>query len=417
MQLYAGLPVITNKITTEEQQGIPHHLLGCIGLHEPTWVVGTFVKRALGVIDDIRSRGRLPILVGGTHYYTQSLLFRDRLAEKENKRDDGNSVFDTKEQWPILQAPTEVLLEELRLVDPVMADRWHPNDRRKIQRSLEIFLTTGRKASDIYAAQRELGHDNLDNKHAMRFPTLLFWVHAKNDVLRSRLDKRVDTMLDHGLLDEVKTLYEVAKSEAERGASVDETRGIWVSIGYKEFKSYAQALEGGVTDQQELQRLRAEAVERTQIATRQYAKRQLGWIRIKLVNALAQADAKNNLYVLDGSDVPSFERDVVEPASKLAEAFLNASIPMPVPTSISEVAADMLAPRRDYDLAASPEKWVKKHCALCGTTCVTEQQWEMHVKSKAHRKLKAKAAMKVDAGDAAGKQDNHFATKPEDAPP
>lgn len=73
MQLYEGLPVVTNKITTSEQQGIPHHLLGCIGLKEETWTVGKFVKEALTVIEEIRSRGRLPIVVGGTHYYTQAV--------------------------------------------------------------------------------------------------------------------------------------------------------------------------------------------------------------------------------------------------------------------------------------------------------------------------------------------------------
>lgn len=201
MQLYAGLPIITNKITAEEQQGIPHHLLGCIGLHEQTWVVGTFVKKALSIIEEIKSRGRLPILVGGTHYYTQSLLFKDRLP-KENG-EGGKTVFveDTKQEWPILQQPTEVLLEELRRVDPIMADRWHPNDHRKIQRSLEIYLQTGRKASDIYAEQRQFltGCDNTTDANgspafldepSMRFSTLLFWVHAETDALRNRLDNR-----------------------------------------------------------------------------------------------------------------------------------------------------------------------------------------------------------------------------------
>ena len=161
MQLYSGLPIITNKITVEERKGIPHHLLGCIGLDEPTWVVGTFVKRALGVIEEIRSRGKLPILVGGTHYYTQSLLFRDRLAEAEEDGEGGESkkdhheaqgpIEDLEDKYPILKESTENLLERLQDVDPVMAERWHPNDRRNIQRSLEIYLQTGRKSSDIYA--------------------------------------------------------------------------------------------------------------------------------------------------------------------------------------------------------------------------------------------------------------------------
>ena len=401
MQLYAGLPVITNQITAQEQQGIPHHLLGSTGLHEQPWVVGTFVKKALGVIEEIRSRAKLPILVGGTHYYTQSLLFRDRLAEGSQHDQEKAFVDDTKEKWPMLKEPTEVLLEELRRVDPVMADRWHPNDRRKIQRSLEIYFQTCRKASNIYAEQREAKYQGIDAANidrssmppdglSMRFPTLLFWVHSNTNALRHRLDGRVDKMLDHGLLEEVRTLSTFAQAQAEAGAAIDETRGIWVSIGYKEFKSYAKALEEGEVDEKGLEKLKAEALERTKIATRQYAKRQLSWIRIKLVNALAQADARENLYLLDSSDTSSFDNEVVDPALELTRNFFSSVSPMPEATSMSVIAADMLTPRRGYDLAATPDKWSRQHCELCGVTCVTEEQWAMHVKSKAHRKLVSK---------------------------
>lgn len=409
MQLYAGLPIITNKITAEEQHGVPHHLLGCIGLNEHTWVVGTFVKKALGVIEEIRSRGKLPILVGGTHYYTQSLLFHDRLAETEECDEPYREfVPDTKQQWPFLQEPTEVLLEELRKVDPVMADRWHPNDRRKIQRSLEIYLQTGRKASSVYAEQRRgivgpsevaTGSDTgpvPTRGPALRFPMLIFWVHAENNALRDRLDGRVEKMLASGLLDEVKTLTAFADNEIANGRDINETRGIWVSIGYKEFKAYATALRDGDANDQQLKKLKGEAVEKTQAATRQYAKRQLRWIRIKLINALAEAKASSSLYLLDGSDVSSFDTTVVAPALQLTHDFLSSSLPLPEPASVSDIASDMLVPRRDYDYAATPEKWTRQYCELCGVTCVTEDQWAMHTKSKAHRKLSAKAKKSKD---------------------
>lgn len=392
MQLYAGLPIITNKITTEEQQGVPHHLLGCIGLHEQTWVVGTFVKKALATIDEIRSRGKLPILVGGTHYYTQSLLFEDRLAEEDEGEQQSEFVPDTAEKWPVLQQPTHLILEELKKVDPIMAERWHPNDRRKIQRSLEIYLQTGKKASEIYAEQRLRKQEEADATpiSTTRFPTLLFWVHADADALQARLDKRVDTMLQHGLLEEVETLNDFQANEAANGRSTDETRGIWVSIGYKEFKAYSKARQDPVDmAAAQLEKLHAEAVERIKIATRQYAKRQLRWIRIKLVNALADARVSNNLYLLDGSDVSSFNQAVVEPACDLTAQYLQGD-PMPEPTSMSSTAETMLTPKREYDLAATPEKWTKRQCEVCGVTCVTEEQWGLHVKSKAHRKLMSK---------------------------
>jgi tRNA dimethylallyltransferase len=406
MQLYAGLPIITNKITPEEQQGIPHHLLGCISLREQTWVVGAFVRNALATIEDIRSRGKLPILVGGTHYYTQSLLFRDRLADRSDGFDGPDFVPDTTEKWPILKEPTEVLLAELQRVDPVMADRWHPNDRRKIQRSLEIWLQTGKQASEIYAEQRQERDrrsspppdgQTESQKSDMRFPTLLFWVHADREALHDRLDRRVDTMLDNGLLAEVQTLSAFARSEAEAGNIINEKQGAWVSIGYKEFLPYAQALADGSDSTENLEKLKQEAIEKTKISTRQYSKSQIRWIRIKLANALRDANAADSLYLLDSSMVPQFDQHVVEPALTLTAKFLDGS-EMPPPASLSPVAAEMLAPKQDYDLSAEPQRWTKHLCEVCDVTCVVEEQWQKHIKSKAHRKLVSKRQLEVQTG-------------------
>lgn len=406
MQLYSGLPIITNKITVEERKGIPHHLLGCIGLDEPTWVVGTFVKRALGVIEEIRSRGKLPILVGGTHYYTQSLLFRDRLAEAEEDGEGGESkkdhheaqgpIEDLEDKYPILKESTEKLLERLQDVDPVMAERWHPNDRRKIQRSLEIYLQTGRKASDIYAEQRlaqtsTSADPSSGEDSGLRFPTLLFWIHAETETLRARLDSRVDKMLQRGLLDEVRTLQDYAIEHSAQ-QPIDDSRGIWVSIGYKEFSAYTAALASGESNETDLQALKDEAIERTKIATRQYAKRQTRWIRIKLLQALQTAHATSSLYLLDGTSVADFEARVLSPAADVTRDFL-AGEPMPEPKDLSEAAAEVLTAAVNQGPesgATSPKKWLRQKCELCGVTCVTEKQWEAHARSRAHRRLVSK---------------------------
>ena len=432
LQLYAGLPIITNKISAEEAHGIPHHLLGCVGLKEQTWVVGTFVRRALKVIEEFRSRGKLPILVGGTHYYTQSLLFHDRLAEREDGLEQPDEVSDDEERqnFPLLQQPTEVLLKELKKVDPVMADRWHPKDRRKIQRSLEIYLKTGKRASEVYAEQRLRKTGNATNgradeegmmldEPAMRFPTLLFWVHAEVDALRNRLDKRVDKMLEAGLLQEVRTLNAHAEEEAMAGRPVDETRGIWVSIGYKEYKDYVHALEAGDTDEKDLEKLKADALERTKIATRQYAKRQVRWIRIKLVNALSEANCSNNFYLLDGSDVSKFAATVEDPAAELTQTFLHGS-PMPRPEDTSTMAAELLKPKREYDLSAKPETWTKQHCEVCDVTCVIQEQWKQHVGSKTHKKLvskRKKQTMLNDHGSEAGNTGTEASSEAHQQPP
>ncbi|KAI4942958.1 hypothetical protein J4E86_009905 [Alternaria arbusti] len=392
MQLYRGLPIITNKITQDETKGVPHHLLGCISLEEETWTVGKFVGEALRTIDEIRSRGKLPVLVGGTHYYTQSLLFQDALSDEPEL-----NLSENTQPLPILEEPTDVLHTKLREVDPIMADRWHPNERRKIKRSLEIYLRTGKPASQLYKEQKlqreasaaQADGTTSDTRSGLRFETLVFWVHANKDVLHRRLDGRVDKMIARGLLSEVEELSSFReRHEAGTGASIDQSRGIWVSIGYKEFLEYQSALSSGSREASELEKLKILAIEKTQAATRQYANRQIKWIRIKLLNALITAGQKNTTFLVDGSDISQWEDNVVKPAITITEQFLSGQ-PLPSPSTLSQAAAEMLTPKREYDLGQRPDLWQKKVCETCGTTSITENDWSLHVKSRAHRKAVA----------------------------
>jgi tRNA dimethylallyltransferase len=298
------------------------------------------------------------------------------------------------ERFPILEDSTEIIHAKLKEVDPIMADRWHPNERRKIQRSLEIFLKTGKPASQIYDEQRlrkehspSLSEEAAGSSSTgMRFPTLVFWVHASKDVLHPRLDRRVDKMLAKGLLEEVQTLTSFRQDhEAQSGMVLDQSRGIWVSIGYKEFVDYEAALADQQLPTKELERLKIDGTGRTQAATRQYANRQLKWIRIKLLNALAGAGQQGNVFLVDGTDLSSWEENVVIPALRVTGLFL-AGKTLPDPSSLSDVAAEMLTPKRNYDLGQRPDLWQKRICETCGTIAVTENDWSLHVKSRAHRR-------------------------------
>ncbi|KAG8631484.1 hypothetical protein KVT40_000624 [Elsinoe batatas] len=425
MQLYAGLDIITNKIPTAERKGVPHHLLGCIGLDEQPWTVGKFCSSALKIIEDIRSRGKLPILVGGTHYYTQSLLFHDRLTgESQAKGTDSaqaevdldtnvspsGSYEDVKIKFPILEASTEEILAKLKEVDPIMASRWHPNDRRKIQRSLEIWLQTGRRASDIYTEQKNkqaaptngyvdetpVQNDNTESKYHhedLRMDTIIFWVHADTDALYKRLNNRVDKMVTSGLLAEVQGLSQYAAQKPV----LDKTSGIWVSIGYKEFLPYLDRLneveDGSHTanrasssESKELDKLLSEAIEATKAGTRQYAKRQIRWIRIKLLNALqsSQNAGQGKMYLLDGTNVDDFQNNVIDQARAITQLWLEDES-LPEPASFSSAAAELLQPKRD-DLSNSVGKWERQVCEACNVVGVTPSDWNLHVKSRRHRR-------------------------------
>jgi len=406
-------------------------------------------------VEDIRARGKLPILVGGTHYYTQSLLFNESLVHLDDaldSEDEGNAKeaeADSDQRWPILAASTPEILAKLNEIDPLIAQRWHPNDRRKIRRSMEIFLQTGRKPSDIYAEQeaRRAGNKNQeadDTRKTMndsetqgntsseatglRFPTLLLWPHVPRPILNSRLDARVDKMLTSGLLDEAKSLHNFSNSLSTRLVHpVDETRGIYAAVGYKEFKPYLNSstspspADSTIADETKLEVLKQEAIVTTKAATRRYAKSQIRWIRIKLVNALADANiqadtaltAQQNratLYILNASD-PSpatWSTQVLEPSARYVSAFLSSlttslaqiipaqlhppqsnSSTLPDPLneahSLGPEYISTLTPLRTTDLGKVGD-WQVKTCDVCGISAIREEEWERHLSSGRHKR-------------------------------
>lgn len=402
IQMYDGLPIATNKMPIEERKSIPHHLLGGISLRERPWQVTTFRQNAVNVIEEIHSRGKLPILVGGTHYYIQALLFRDAILGG-NTQDlvDERSLEQT---WPILKASKEEMLEELRKVDPVMAGRWHPNDQRKIKRSLEIYLTTGNKASEIYEHQQKRKNgSNLNQRGStfmkdaageegqnptsgtispLLFEALVFWTHVDHNVLNSRLDERVDAMIGSGLISEVQSMYSSLREMESRGQEVDQTSGIWAAIGYKQFFPYlkaSQATDTGadrITDTDKLEKLRQEGIERTKIETRQFARSQIKWIRNSLMRLLEENHLDKTLYLLNATDSHVQICHIKAVAYGLTRMFLRGDT-LPLPKSISSIAEQMLAVKEKDDFYA-------RYCNFCDKTLMTGAQWTGHVKSKKH---------------------------------
>jgi tRNA dimethylallyltransferase len=391
VQMYEGLPVITNKIPVEERKGIVHHLLGSISLDQPPWTVQQFLPEALSIIDQIRSRNRIPILVGGTHYYTQALLFRDHTIEQENESRPTEDLGAC--EFPILNESTENILSKLREVDPIMANRWHPNDRRKIQRSLQIYLQTGKRASETY---QERIADQSSTGANLRFPTLLLWPHCDREVHKARLDHRVDRMLETGLLDEVNQLMALRATKQAAGEIVDFAKGIWQAIGFRQFDLYQQAARSADATPKELAKLKLSAVEQTQAATRRYANSQLKWIRVKLLNALIRANALSNVFVLNGTDIGNFKHSVVDQALTLTSRFLK-NEPLPDATAVSENAKELLSPSKE-DLTHKPESWGVQTCDVCGTAAATPQLWKQHLSSRGHRiRLSKKKARETKA--------------------
>ncbi|KAL8802192.1 MAG: hypothetical protein Q9182_003982 [Xanthomendoza sp. 2 TL-2023] len=394
LQMYEGLPIATNKLPLAERRSIPHHLLGCVQLDAETWTVGKYVRHANAIVRDIVARGKLPIVVGGSHYYTQSLLFQANLVDKGSR--EHLSVEAQEAKWPILAASTGDMLARLHAIDPEIASRLHPNDRRKIRHSLEVYLTLGKKLSDLYQEQRYMASASVSSPKSilengdqallaapeptseLRFDPLLFWVHVDLKELPARLDQRVDNMIRAGLIEEVEAMQQYLQKQQQNGVSIDQSSGIWTAIGFKELLQYVSTGPDRALNANGSEAMKKQGIELTRIATRQYARRQQRWIRNKLLRALKENNMLPHLVVLDGTELSQWKHNVEAIAVDAVTAFL-AGNPLPNSSALSKAVSEMVLPPAEPQIKA-------RYCENCKVTLMTQLEWDAHTRSKKHRK-------------------------------
>ncbi|XP_034747861.1 tRNA dimethylallyltransferase isoform X2 [Etheostoma cragini] len=277
MQVYRGLDIITNKVTAEERAQCRHHMISFVDPLVSSYTVVDFRNKALALIDDMHSRNRLPVVVGGTNYYIESLLWRVLLDTGENEEPGDGGDEAPKRKLELEKLGGAELHKRLAEVDPKMAAMLHPNDRRKIARSLQIHEGTGVCHSRWLEEQREQeGGDGLGGP--LRYPDpCIFWLHAEMDALDKRLDARVDQMLSAGLIEELRDFHVRYNQQKVQDDSQNYQQGIFQSIGFKEFHDYLTAPESST--QQEKDTLRDKGIEALKIATRRYARKQNKWVR------------------------------------------------------------------------------------------------------------------------------------------
>ncbi len=242
MQIYKGLDIGTAKISPPEMEGIPHHLIDIKEPHE-SFSVFEFQQLVRKKITEISSRGKLPMIVGGTGFYIQSVIYDYRFSDAPS---DEN--FRKKLERRAEIEGKEALYQELAEIDPEAAGKIHPNNLRRVIRALEIYHCTGKPMSYF--------RKNLKQK--LSYDTAVIGLTMERQQLYERINKRVDLMLEKGLLDEVKALHDSGLRDCQ---SIQ-------AIGYKELYKY---LDGMCTFE--------EAVEELKRNSRNYAKRQLTWFR------------------------------------------------------------------------------------------------------------------------------------------
>ena len=269
MQIYRGMDIGTAKPTIAERQGVPHHLLDVCAPGE-TFSVARYVELADAAAQDILSRGMVPVVAGGTGLYMDALIECSTFSG-----DETDLTIREKYQRMAAEQGNEAVHACLAAVDPEGAERLHPNNLKRVIRALEVYEQTG-MTLDAF--------NRLHKRPAPKYQALKIAVcPAERQTLYDRIDRRVDQMLEDGLLDEIRRLLDAG---ALAGTAAQ-------AIGYKELLGYL--LEGQPLD---------ECVALLKQRSRNYAKRQLTWLK--------RDDKIHWIYYNKGEELPSILQEATK---------------------------------------------------------------------------------------------------------
>lgn len=244
MQVYRQMDIGSAKITKEEMDGVRHYLIDVLEPEEEFHVV-RFQQMAKAAMEEIYSKGKIPIVVGGTGFYIQALLYDIDFTENE-----GDAAYRRQLEMIAKEKGAEYLHTQLAAVDPKAAEEIHANNVKRVIRALEFYEQTGEKISE---------HNERERQKESPYQFCYFVLNDKRECLYDRIDKRVDQMIGNGLIEEVKRLK-------ERGCTKQMVS--MQGLGYKEIFAY---LEGDCSLE--------EAVYVIKRDTRHFAKRQLTWFK------------------------------------------------------------------------------------------------------------------------------------------
>ena len=478
MQVYKGLDIITNKVTAEELSECTHHLIDFVSPLKEFSVV-EFRNMALPLIEDIKRRGKIPIVVGGTNYYIESVLWNilideesdkdggvtsssssdeesvgparaikkrkqiqsfkgttavqtaaeeerckqevneaslwEEMTDEEKARDtqsaktshcekltEFNTIPEVSDSVEIVgeagsrgarsekmsgvgrEEPTskseelshmKSLYEKLREVDPVMADRLHPSDSRKIARSLQVYEQHGRPHSQILQEQQEMAGGNAYGGPLRYEHTCVFWLQSQREILNDRLDKRVDEMLDRGLIDELLDFHKEYNHALEKkDPKTQYTEGIFQSIGFKEFHEFLVNHEGNKkfdesNASKEDKALLSACVENMKMVTRRYAKKQMTWVKNRFL--ARPCTSAPDVYGLDATDLENWENNVLNSALDILDKLMKGQKPAIEPL-----------PR----VVIQDDRHARHVCEMCENRVILgEENWRKHLVSKSHK--------------------------------
>lgn len=406
MQIYKGLDISTAKATQNERSKAVHHMLDVCDMKTKTFTVVDFRDLALPKIQQLLENDKKPIIVGGTNYYIETLLWKVLISSHDRQKSNSNcsettyhsislekifETFNIDKSTQQHESNPICLHNLLKKIDPTTADSLHPNNVRKIRRAIEVYIESGRPMSDILMEQKsQTGSSYLGGP--MRFEHIIFlWLKSDQEKLNARIDKRIDSMIDDGVLFEIRECYKLLKMYG-----IDSTRGIMQAIGFKEFLPYLEQYpderydmeiteyirkNGGLSGQRKFLinkqyaaalKLLEQCLNDLCLHTKQFSKRQIKWIRNRLVSTKGRFVP--SVYELDSTMAETnWHNDVFSKAEHIIQSYIDNVEPNVQP------AQRMEHPTNNLNMH------VTHQCDVCDRCFVGDLDFNAHINSNTHR--------------------------------
>lgn len=412
MQVYKGLDIVTNKVTEEEQIQAKHHMIDVLEPHQRFNVID-FRLRSLSILDDLLEAKKLPIIVGGTNYYMESIIWKNfllgptnELTEANKESPDSSTTIDaeiklirdlpdeclhTKDDikdvetffskpiynFGLRHIESESLWEILEQVDPKTAHWFHPRDKRRIVRCLQVIQekrkTYGEMLTDVNKSEHG---DKSSLGGPLRFsPTCVIWLSCDKDILHKALEDRVDLMLERGLLAELERFHlEYNAKRLASGQEANYEQGIFQTIGFKEFHDYLTMSETERASDKG-QKVLQTSIQAMKQSTKRYAKRQLSWIKRRFLQPGAR-DLPPIFKLPTVFDESKWQDSVMKPAIEIVDSFVS-------DRPLEDASKALQAELEDIERDNQPGKY---YCETCDKIFIGSKTIETHLKSRVHKR-------------------------------
>lgn len=435
IQVYSGLDIVTNKVTQEERRQAKHHLIDFL---EPQkqFSVTDFRNKALKIIDGLQSQDKLPIVVGGTNYYIESVIWKKFLLgpmsetvmakrahdEAQSSSDtehpsEGDTMMDSEGiqairtafqyadedledvdkffsrkiyQKSLMKLDNEKLWKLLEKVDPKSAHLIHMNDKRKVVRYLQVIQERRRSYSEILDDINKTDGDKVSLGGSLRYnPTCVLWLsYPEMATLNKVMDDRVDQMINRGLLAELEQFHKRYNEQRIRNSETPNYKqGIFQSIGFKEFHDYL-ILDESEKESEKGKALLQKSILDMKVSTRRFARDQLKWIEHRFLRPKTR-DLPMLFKFESTTDDVRWQKDVLEPAQSIVECLREGRC----------LDSDLLGYKQEPELGRKAvKKPAKYYCEDCDRTIIGSDDIEAHLKGRRHERTKrAKLRLKSDA--------------------